>query len=99
MTMHMTDNISHIKSTQDKERCVILGEYIIETNGTVRQTAAKFGVSKSTVHKDVSIRLAKLDPALHALVQKVLDTNRQERHIRGGNATKRKYALAKETKN
>ena len=95
VTMHMTDNISHIKSTQDKERCVILGEYIIETNGTVRQTAAKFGVSKSTVHKDVSERLYLCDRSLFSEVRKVLIKNKEERHIRGGLATKEKYIALK----
>lgn len=81
------------------ERPRRLAAFLISEKSTVRSTAAAFGISKSTVHKDVSIRLAKIDPILHAEVQKVLDTNRSERHIRGGNATKRKYALAKETKN
>ena len=93
--MHMTDNVSHIKCTQDKERCVILGEYIIETNGTVRQTAAKFGVSKSTVHKDVSERLYLCDRSLFSEVRKVLIKNKEERHIRGGLATKEKYLALK----
>lgn len=81
------------------ERARRLGLYIIEQKSTVRSTAAAFGISKSTVHKDVSSRLARIDPVLHAEVQKILEFNRHERHIRGGNATKRKYELAKQTKN
>ena len=80
------------------ERPKRLAAYLIDEKSTVRSTAAVFGISKSTVHKDVSVRLARIDPALHAEVQKVLDANRSERHIRGGNATKRKYALKKEMK-
>ena len=81
------------------ERPRRLAAYLIEEKSTVRSTAAVFGISKSTVHKDVSVRLARIDPALHAEVQKLLEANRSERHIRGGNATKRKYALEKEIKN
>lgn len=80
------------------ERARKLAEYIISEKSTVRSTAAVFGISKSTVHKDVSIRLAKIDPALHAEVTKILSVNREERHIRGGNATKRKYELVKKMK-
>jgi len=75
-----------------------LAVYLIEQKSTVRSTAAVFGISKSTVHKDVSCRLARIDPALHAEVQKILDFNKSERHIRGGNATKLKYESAKNTK-
>ncbi len=69
-----------------------IGTYIIDSNATVRQTAKKFGVSKSTVHKDVSERLIWINPALASEVRKVLDVNKAERHIRGGMATKEKYA-------
>lgn len=71
-----------------EERAAMLGEYIIESKATVRSTAKKFGVSKSTVHKDVSQRLKVLNPALYRQVRKILDTNKSERHIRGGLATK-----------
>ena len=74
-----------------KERCVMLAEYIVETGATVRETAAKFGISKSTVHKDVTERLKKLDGRLYRRVKEVLELNKQERHIRGGQATKQKY--------
>ena len=77
------------------ERPRRLALYLIEEKSTVRSTAAVFGISKSTVHKDVSVRLAKIDPALHREVQKVLETNKSERRIRGGDATKRKYESAK----
>lgn len=75
-----------------EERAVEIGTYIIDSNATVRQTAKKFGVSKSTVHKDVSERLIWINPMLAARVRKVLDVNKAERHIRGGMATKEKYA-------
>ncbi len=76
---------------KDSERPVILGEYIIEHKATVRQAAHEFGISKSTVHKDVSERLKKVRPALYREVRVILDINKQERHIRGGEATKQKY--------
>lgn len=76
-----------------EERAVMLGEYIAESHATVRSTAAKFGISKSTVHKDVSQRLKKLNAALYKDVRKILDQNKSERHIRGGLATKKKYLL------
>ena len=83
------------KDSQEKERCVILGEYIIETNGTVREAAAKFGISKSTVHKDVTEKLRETDRALYGEVKKVLIRNKAERHLRGGQATKQKYCAMK----
>ncbi len=80
-----------IEVPQGYERPVILGEYIITHKATVRQTASKFGISKSTVHKDVSERLKKVRPSLYNEVKVVLDINKQERHIRGGEATRQKY--------
>ncbi|MCC8136414.1 MAG: sporulation transcriptional regulator SpoIIID [Ruminococcus sp.] len=77
--------------TQPNQRAVILGQYIIENKATVRAAAKKFGISKSTVHKDVSERLPKVNPALYAQVKDILEINKQERHIRGGMATKLKY--------
>ena len=68
-----------------------VAEYIIEHNATVRQTAGQFGVSKSTIHKDVTERLLRVNPSLAAKARKVLDVNKSERHIRGGLATKDKY--------
>lgn len=79
-----------------EERAAMLGEYIIENGATVRSTAKKFGVSKSTVHKDVSQRLKTLNPALYREVRRVLDINKSERHIRGGIATKNKYLQEKQ---
>ena len=73
------------------ERAVILGEYILDTGATVRATAKVFKISKSTVHKDVTERLCHDNPQLYRLVKEVLEKNKQERHIRGGMATKRKY--------
>lgn len=74
-----------------EERAVELGEYIIAHKTTVRGAAKKFGVSKSTVHKDVSQRLKKLNPQLYIEVKHILDINKAQRHIRGGMATRRKY--------
>ncbi len=75
-----------------EERATNIAAYIIENNATVRQTAKKFGVSKSTVHKDITERLTILNPAMAQSVRKVLDKNKSERHIRGGEATKNKYS-------
>ena len=72
-------------------RAVLLGEYILETGATVRATAKVFKISKSTVHKDVAERLKYENPQLYKLVKAVLEKNKQERHIRGGMATKLKY--------
>lgn len=74
-----------------EERAARLGEYIVEQNATVRAAAVKFGISKSTVHKDVSKRLKYIDSALYKKVDKVLQQNKSERHIRGGEATRNKY--------
>ena len=74
-----------------EERAVEIAGYIIETKETVRQAAKKFGISKSTVHKDCSDRLAEINPGLAAEVRQVLDKNKSERHIRGGLATREKY--------
>lgn len=78
-----------------KPRAVILGEYILDTGATVRATANEFNISKSTVHKDVTERLRKTNPALFSGVNKVLQKNKEERHIRGGEATKKKYMAIK----
>ena len=74
-----------------EERATMLGEYIKENKATVRATAKKFHVSKSTVHKDVSERLKALDPQLYTEVKEVLEVNKAQRHIRGGMATRKKY--------
>lgn len=78
-----------------EERAINLAHYIIDTGDTVRGAAAKFGVSKSTVHKDVSERLFNINMALAVEVRKILDENKAERHIRGGMATKLKYSKDK----
>ena len=74
-----------------EERAIELGEYIVEHEATVRKTAKKFGISKSTVHKDVAQRLKYVDPQLYQKVKAILDENKAQRHIRGGIATKLKY--------
>ena len=74
-----------------EERAIDIANYIIENNSTVRQTAKQFGISKSTVHKDVTARLFHLDRSRYEQVRKILNQNKAERHIRGGMATKRKY--------
>ncbi|MCI7766580.1 MAG: sporulation transcriptional regulator SpoIIID [Oscillospiraceae bacterium] len=74
-----------------KERAVILGEYIVEKKATVRAAAKAFGISKSTVHKDLTEKLPHISASLYPEVKKVLETNKRERHIRGGMATKHKY--------
>ena len=74
-----------------EERAINIANYIIDNNATVRQTAKQFGISKSTVHKDVTDRLMKINPAIAKQSRKVLDVNKSERHIRGGLATREKY--------
>ena len=74
-----------------KDRVIMFGNYIAENGATVRQTAKKFGYSKSTVHKDVSERLRDFSPSLYEDASAVLAKNKAERHLRGGMATKRKY--------
>ncbi len=76
-------------------RCIELGEYIVETKATVRQAAEVFGISKSTVHMDVTKRLSKISPTLAGEVYSVLQENKAQRHIRGGLATKEKYLKLK----
>ncbi len=74
-----------------EERVMEIASYIVDHNATVRQTAKKFGISKSTVHKDCTDRLFQVNQALAKEVRKVLEVNKQERHIRGGMATREKY--------
>jgi len=74
-----------------EERAIEVAKYIIGSNATVRETAKKFGISKSTVHKDVTERLEKINPKLAIQARKVLEFNKAERHLRGGLATKEKY--------
>ncbi|MDD3278317.1 MAG: sporulation transcriptional regulator SpoIIID [Lachnospiraceae bacterium] len=74
-----------------EERAVDIANYIVEYQATVRRTAKQFGVSKSTVHKDVTERLIQINPDLARQTRNVLDVNKSERHIRGGMATREKY--------
>ncbi len=87
-----------MKNDSIKERTLILANYIIESKDTVRGAAKKYGISKSTVHKDVTDRLQKINPSLYREVRKVLDENKLERHIRGGMATKIKYEEIRKSK-
>lgn len=80
-----------MKNYSIEERAISLAHYIIDSKDTVRGAAKKFGVSKSTVHKDVSERLLTINPVLASEVRNILDENKAERHIRGGLATKLKY--------
>ena len=74
-----------------EKRACELAVYMIETGATVRAAAKHFGISKSTVHKDLAVRLQQYNPQLSVQVRQILDLNKQERHIRGGLATRRKY--------
>lgn len=74
-----------------EERVILFANYIIENCATVRSTAKNFNISKSTVHKDISERLPRINKALASRARQVLETNKQERHIRGGMATRKKY--------
>ena len=85
-----------MKNISIEERAINLAHYIIDSKDTVRGAARKFGISKSTVHKDVSERLLKINPALAHEVRIILNENKAERHIRGGMATKLKYIHEKE---
>ena len=82
-----------------KERCVVLGTYLVENRATVRATAKQFKISKSTVHKDVTQVLRHVNPPLFSQVQAVLEKNKDERHLRGGEATKQKYLMMQEIVN
>lgn len=78
-----------------KERCVILGRYLLETRSTVRSVAKEFNISKSTVHKDITHTLKYIDTELYLKVKEILDINKRERHLRGGEATRKKYITQK----
>ncbi len=77
------------------ERCEKLAIYLIKNKATVRQTAKEFGISKSTVHKDITEKLSKINYTLYKQVEEILEINKQERHLRGGEATKRKFKSKK----
>ena len=74
-----------------KERCVALATYLVENQATVRAVAAQFGISKSTVHKDITQHLKRVNRSLYEQAKTVLEQNKKERHLRGGEATKQKY--------
>ena len=74
-----------------RERCEVLADYVIETGATVRAAAIRFGISKSTIHKDLAYKLKFINPGLYSSVKEILEYNKSERHLRGGEATKRKY--------
>ena len=93
---HSIDKRMHVEKKSIEERANMLAHYIIDSKDTVRGAAKKFGISKSTVHKDVSERLKKINPSLAREVRRILDENKAERHIRGGMATKLKYSHLKE---
>jgi putative DeoR family transcriptional regulator (stage III sporulation protein D) len=82
----------HLKGNPE-ERAALLGQYIVETGATVRVAAKKFGVSKSTVHKDIAERLPQFNRTLFLSVKEVVEKNKAERHLRGGQATRHKYQL------
>ena len=83
--------MKRIERNNNRERCEVLAEYVIDTGATVRSTAHFFGISKSTVHKDLSYKLRYINARLYAEVKEILEINKAERHIRGGEATKKKY--------
>lgn len=87
-----------MKCVYEKERCEVIAEYVIESGATVRCAAHEFGISKSTVHKDLAVKLKNINPSLYNEVKIVLETNKSERHIRGGEATRRKYLKGKGNK-
>ena len=78
-----------------RERCELIGSYVIDTGDTVRAAAQRFGISKSTVHKDLTARLKYVNHSMYVTVKEILDKNKRERHIRGGEATRRKYISIK----
>ena len=80
-----------IYTSYGKERCIILANYLVENRTTVRKVAQHFGISKSTVHKDITTNLKRINPELYYKAKEILDINRNERHIRGGEATRQKY--------
>ncbi len=82
-------------NSDSNKRAIVLGKYIADTGATVRQCAKKYDISKSTVHSDVTRRLGGIDKDLWEKVRRVLDKNKSERHLRGGDATKKKFEANK----
>ncbi len=89
----MECNVKTVHKDSIKERCVIFARHLIDNKSTVRAVAADFNISKSTVHKDITQALKKVDIGLYEQAKEVLEINKKERHIRGGEATRRKYIL------
>ena len=83
------------KNGADGERCEILARYIVLHGATVRMAAKSFGISKSTVHKEITVKLRKVNAGLYAETREVLEKNKAERHLRGGEATKKRYEAEK----
>ena len=94
----MRERTVWLPTADEKERCIKLAEYMIENHSTVRATAKHFGISKSTVHKDVAATLPHIHAALYHKAKLALDKNKAERHIRGGQATKDKYSTMQQGK-
>ena len=84
-----------MKRTDFKDRCEAIALFVIEEGATVRQAAHRFSISKSTVHKDLTTKLRRINKALYLKVKAVLEKNKSERHLRGGEATRKKYLKAK----
>jgi len=95
---HVIRRSAHLKAYIE-ERTISLAQYIIQNKATVREAAKKFGISKSTVHKDVTERLLKINPQLAKSTKAILNANKAERHIRGGLATREKYLRKEKEKN
>ena len=89
----MSERAAWIATYDEKDRCIKLAEYLINNNSTVRATAKYFGISKSTVHKDIAEKLPHIQYELYQKAKCVLEKNKAERHIRGGQATKDKYLI------
>ena len=87
-----------MQSRRTRERCEIFADYILETGCTVRSAAVYFGISKSTVHKDITVKLRYVSPSLYKEVKGILDKNKAERHLRGGEATRKKYLESEKEK-
>ena len=89
----MSEKASWIATYDEKDRCIKLAEYLIDNNSTVRATAKRVGISKSTVHKDIAEKLPHIQFELYQKAKDVLEKNKAERHLRGGQATKDKYRI------
>ena len=98
MREHTVDGWKTSALTDEKDRCIRLAEHLIENRSTVRATAKHFGISKSTVHKDIAEKLPHVNAALYKEAKAVLEQNKAERHLRGGQATKVKYRTIRKGK-